>query len=242
MLRRKMVLVFGLLVTLLVATAVGAVWTLQAMLGDLRHLSGHGWVPVEELAQLTGRFRFLVLVLSVVFLLLINASVVGLLRMAGMVLRPVDKLVAASRALAHEHFDHRVEVDQHDEFDELAHAYNRMAEQLAASECRKLEMLRQAALTLNHELNNAAAIIELQLQLQSKQACGASSEKYARQIRASLSRMTHTVDLLKNVRRIVLTDYVSGVKMLDLEQSARECDESEPVQSPQDASREPVPH
>jgi signal transduction histidine kinase len=238
-----MVLVFGLLVTLLVATAVGAVWTLQAMLSDLRVLSSHRWVAVEEVAQLTSRFRFLVLALSVVFLVLINASVVGLLRLAGMVLRPVDKLVAASRALAHEQFDHRVEVDQHDEFDELAHAYNRMAEQLAVNERRKLEMLQQTALTLNHELNNATAIIDLQLQLQSRQACGAPAEKYARQIRESLARMTRTVDLLKHVRRIVLTDYVSGVKMLDLERSARDSDESEGLPSPQDnPSREPVAH
>jgi signal transduction histidine kinase len=238
-----MVLVFGLLVTLLVATSVGAVWTLQAMLWELRQLSVHRWVAVEDLTAFTGRFRFLVLALSVVFLVLINASVVGLLRMAGMVLRPVDKLVAASRALAHEQFDHRVEVDQHDEFEELAHAYNRMAEQLAANEQRKLEMLQQAALTLNHELNNAAAIIELQLQLQSRQACGAPAEKYARQIRESLGRMTRTVDLLKHVRRIVLTDYVSGVKMLDLERSARDNDEGGEEPSARETSaREPIAH
>jgi hypothetical protein len=32
--------------------------------------------------------------------------------------------------------------------------------------------------------------------------------------------MTRSVDSLKRVRRIVLTDYVGGVKMLDLERSA----------------------
>ena len=31
--------------------------------------------------------------------------------------------------------------------------------------------------------------------------------------------MTHTVQALKSVRRIVLTDYLPGVKMLDLERS-----------------------
>ena len=105
--------------------------------------------------------------------------------------------------------------------DELAHAYNNLAAQLQANEQRKLEMLGQVALALNHELNNAAEIIELQLQLAGRQSSGNPSlEKCARQIRDSLNRMTRTVDLLKQVRRIVLTDYVSGVKMLDLERSA----------------------
>jgi pyruvate-formate lyase-activating enzyme len=48
------------------------------------------------------------------------------------------------------------------------------------------------------------------------------TQKYLREIHESLSRMTRTVQALKNVRRIVLTDYVAGVKMLDLEQSAKE--------------------
>jgi hypothetical protein len=34
--------------------------------------------------------------------------------------------------------------------------------------------------------------------------------------------MTHTVEALKRVRRIVLTDYVEGVKMLDLQRSVEE--------------------
>jgi hypothetical protein len=36
--------------------------------------------------------------------------------------------------------------------------------------------------------------------------------------------MTESVQMLKNVRRIVLTDYMSGVKMLDLRKSAEEAE------------------
>ncbi|MGE5610193.1 MAG: HAMP domain-containing protein [Bacillota bacterium] len=183
-----------------------------------QNLGGHG---EAEQRALTVRFRWMVLGLTIVFLILINVSIVALLRMAGMVLRPVEKLVEATRELAKERFDYRVDLDQKDEFDELARAYNNLAAELQANEQRKLEMLGQVALTLNHELNNAAAIIEMQLQLAGRQAGGnAGLEKYARQIRESLNRMTRTVELLKQVRRIVLTDYVSGVKMLDLERSA----------------------
>jgi len=42
------------------------------------------------------------------------------------------------------------------------------------------------------------------------------------QIRESLARMTATLERLKHVRRIVLTDYAEGTKMLDLEKSAAE--------------------
>jgi signal transduction histidine kinase len=215
MLRRKFTLAFGMLLVLLIGTAVGVVWVLQGVLADLRQFD-----HANEAALVIQRFRWVVLGLSIVFLLLINVSLLSLLRMASMVLRPVDKLIAATRELAREHFDHRVEVDQEDEFGELAHAYNHLAEQLADNERRKLETLGQVALTLNHELNNAATIIELQLQLLSRQNDGNPRlEKGAREIRESLRRMTQTLESLKHVRRIVLTDYVSGVKMLDLERS-----------------------
>lgn len=337
MLRRKMVLILGSLVVLLLATAVGAIWMLQGVLHDLRHLDAEAWTVIEqanrlgttislveielyeieqgrqrhldriidsvelmeqqlekvaasyvarlpensplvdrirarlplfarhvaalgiaqdldwanqhrreamivayglrqdifalgrnigthgerEQAEITSRFRWLVLGLTAMFLLLINTSIIVLLRTTGMILKPVEKLIAATQELARERFDFRVDLEQNDEFDQLARAYNNLAGQLQVNEQRKLETLQQVALTLSHELNNAAAIIELQLQLLDRQSGGNPAlEKCARQIHDSLGRMTRTVELLKQIRRIVLTDYVSGVKMLDLEKSA----------------------
>lgn len=177
----------------------------------------------HEQGELVRRLRIVVLGLSISFLLLINISIVLLLRAASMVLRPVDRLVEASRALAREEFDHRVHLEHQDEFAELAGAYNSLAQQLQQNEQRRLEMLGQVALTLNHELNNAMAIIELQLELLQRTTKGdIKQEKYLRQIREGLERMQHTVEALKRVRRIVLTDYVGGAKMLDLERSVQE--------------------
>ncbi len=168
-------------------------------------------------------FRWLVLALAIVFLLVINISVMVLLRMAHMILRPVDQLVEASRRLAHEEFDYRVDVAQKDEFGELARAYNHLAEQLQANEDRKLETLVQTGVMLNHELNNVSTIIKLQLQLLGRQADGNPAfERTLRQINDSLNRMTSTVEALKHVRRIVLTDYNAGTKMLDLQRSVEE--------------------
>ncbi len=140
-----------------------------------------------------------------------------------MVLRPVDKLVEASRKYIHDHFDYRANLDQKDEFLEMADAYNRLAERVQSAERQRLEMVAQVAVTLNHELNNAMATIEMQLQLLASQS--GSGEKYQaplRQIRENLRRMAATVASLKHIRRIVLTEYISGTQMLDLQRSVED--------------------
>lgn len=173
-----------------------------------------------EQTELAVQFRRLVLGLAIGCLAVINLTIIFLLRSAAMVLGPVGKLVAACRQLEAERFDHRVHLDGKDEFHELAQAYNHLAHRLAENEQRKMEMLGQVAVTLNHEVNNAAATIELQLSLMGRQAgADAAFSKCLRQIQDSLERMAKTVEALKHVRRIVLTDYVDGVKMLDLQQS-----------------------
>jgi methyl-accepting chemotaxis protein len=174
----------------------------------------------EESDSLVSRFRWLVLGLSIAFLLVIDVAVLVLWRTADMILRPVDRLIVATRELAEEHFDHRVALDRKDEFDQLGRAYNSLAEQLQARETHKVEVLGQMARTLNHELNNAIAIIELQLTLIQENADGREGTgKCLRQIRENLERMTRTVQSLKHIRRIVLTEYPGGQKMLDLERS-----------------------
>ena len=176
----------------------------------------------EEQKQLAARFRWTVVALTVAFLVVINVSVIVLMRMWGIVVQPVEKLVEASRQLGLGRFDYRVHLDRRDEFDELAKAYNQLAEQLEAAEERRLEVLGHVALTLNHELNNASAIIELQLQqLSRRSGDDPRLERCLRQIHENLARMHDTVVALKNVRRIVLTDYIAGVKMLDLQRSSQ---------------------
>ncbi len=189
----------------------------------------------QEQEAMSAKFRWLVIGIGLGFLLVINLSVLLLMRWASLILAPVDRLVAASRELGKEHLDHRVELRQHDEFDELAQAYNQLAQALQRNEERKLEMISQVALTLNHELNNASAIIEMSLSLMHRRTDEASTEKYLRQIRENLARMSRVVEALKHVRRIVLTDYVEGVKMLDLERSTRD----DPVDDDPQATADP---
>jgi signal transduction histidine kinase len=216
-----MVIMFAPLVVLVVATSLAAVVLLEDILHQLSDPHAHDWATHAALAV---RLRWIVLGLAVAFLIVINASAVVLARAAGMVLNPVDRLVTASRELAAEHFDHRVVLDrQGDEFDELARAYNQLATQLQANEQRRVETLGMAALALNHELNNAMGMIELQRQLIARRASDHEAvEKCLRCIGQGLSRMSGVVEALKHVKRIVLTDYVAGTKMLDLQKSTEQ--------------------
>ncbi len=175
----------------------------------------------EQHTAIARHFRLLVLGLTLAAILMVNSSVIVLLHTVHMILRPVDQLVDASRELAKENFGHRVEIDSADEFAELAHAYNRLAEQLAANEERKMETLRQVAVALNHDLNNTLAAIELELRLVDRQAGGNPrlAERFAR-MQQSLNRVAHAMRKLAHVRRIVLTEYMPGQMMLDLERSA----------------------
>jgi signal transduction histidine kinase len=211
-------LILAVLVILLVTCVGVSLWLLEGMVREF-----HAMGPAAGVAGVAEKFRWMVLGLGVAFLLVINIAVAVLLRAATMVLRPVDQLIEGSRRLAQEEFDYRVCVQGADEFGELAGGFNALAQRLQENEKRRMEMLGQIALTLNHELNNALSVIELKLRPLSRQATGNTAlENSLLQIHENLDRMARTVESLKHVRRIVLTDYVSGVKMLDLERSVQD--------------------
>lgn len=176
----------------------------------------------EEHQVATSRFRYIVIGIAVIFILLINISIIVLLRTASFVIQPVDRLLEASRHLANEDYAYRVEICRNDEFDELATAFNILAQQLQMNEQRKVDTLHQVARTLNHELNNAISIIELQLRIVTKSpGYDHASGEQLRLIHETLHQMNETVTSLTKVRQVVLTDYIEGVKMLDLERSVQ---------------------
>ena len=174
---------------------------------------------------LVTRFRWIVVGLTLAFLVLINVSVIVLLRTARLILSPVRDLVEASRRLAREEFSCRVSLRGRDEFDELANAFNDLAAQLQESDRRRMETLRHVARAVNHELNNALSILELQLEMIERRPESGIPTSQLHQIHETLERMSGTVRALGNVRRIVLTDYLPGTPMLDLERSSGTLDE-----------------
>ena len=169
--------------------------------------------------ELGQHFRWLMLGIAVGCVLVINAAVIILLRAAGMVVKPVDELVKTSRDLT-ERWGESEQAGRADEFSELSRGYDTLAAKLQEHEQRRMETIAQTALTLNHELNNAISTIGMQLQLLArKEQQDEKFEAGLKHIRESLHRMTQTVESLKHIKRIVLTDYISGVKMLDLQRS-----------------------
>src|SRR5690242_7849287 len=117
MLRRKLLFMIGPLVVLLALTSVAAVLLMQDVLWRLNNPMEHDWASHAHLA---ARFKWIVLALALAFLIVLNASVLVLMRAAAMILNPVDRLVTASRELAAEHFDYRIDLPgARDEFGEL---------------------------------------------------------------------------------------------------------------------------
>lgn len=191
---------------------------LRAQLHELSHVI-QAYIGAEQ-SRFSSDLRWLVVGMTLGALIMVNVAILVLAHTAQVVLKPVSQLVEGSRELAAEHFDHRVKVDQSDEFGELAQAYNRLAEQLQAIEERKAESLRQLAVTINHDLNNAMATIEMQLSLLDRESGRDKNlARYFRDIQSTLKRMSVRVASLKEIRRVVLTDYVDGQKMVDVEQS-----------------------
>lgn len=175
---------------------------------------------ITEQASLSRRLRTMIIGLTLAALVMVNISVFVLLRTAGMILKPVSQLLEGSRELAREHFGHRITVDQNDEFAELARAHNYLADELAANEQRKVQAMHHLAVTLSHELNNVINIIDLRLEIMSRiSGTDPSLAAHMREIHENLRRMSRTIASLRNVRRIVLTDYLPGEKMLDLPRS-----------------------
>ena len=184
-------------------------------------------------ASLSRRLRTMIIGLTLAALAMVNISVFVLLRTARMILNPVSQLLEGSRELAREHFDHRITVDQQDEFAELARAHNRLADELASNEQRKVQALRQLAVTLSHELNNVINIINLRLEIMSRlSGIDSSLAAHLREIHDNLNRMASTIASLRNVRRIVLTDYLPGEKMIDLPRSVALDDEPGSISTP----------
>src|SRR5690349_18602467 len=106
MLRKRLFFNLAPLVLVLLACGIIAVWSLQRLLDGLDHAT-----TAEQVGVVARNFRWVVLGLAGAFLIVLNLSVLVLLRVAGLVLRPVGKLVDATHLLTQEQYDARVVVD-----------------------------------------------------------------------------------------------------------------------------------
>jgi hypothetical protein len=200
---------------------IEALSTAMAMRENVRRIDRlTGAHARDEQAELTRHFRWLVVGIALGCLLVINVSIVVLLRAGNMVIAPLTELVETSRKLTGGHADDHLHRPGDDEFVQLTEAYRSLGRQLETQEQRRMETLQQTAVTLNHELNTAMEAIGLQLEVMRRRTHNNEDvEPCLRNIRTSLGRMAETVDSLTRIQRIVVTDYLAGIKMLDLKRS-----------------------
>lgn len=190
---------------------------IEAAIGDLMQIVREE--ARSEQGQIASSFRYGLVGLSIGFILILNVVILSFIRVISTVQRPMDLLVRTARSV--DSGDSPAgDSDPKDEFDQLADILNRMAKQVQTTEASRLEVLGQVATAMNHELNNAINIIELQLKLLSRNSDTPQMQAHIKQIHETLQRMTRAVETLRQARRIVLTDYVGGTKMLDLQRSA----------------------
>ncbi len=89
-----------------------------------------------------------------------------------------------------------------------------------AIEGERVAVIRQLAVTMRHEVNNALAAILAEGQLLEHDAVLTHPEdkQSLQNILTMARRIQHSIDVLVNVTRAPVTDYVEGVSMIDLKQ------------------------
>src|SRR3979411_3157254 len=98
-----------------------------------------------------------------------------------------------------------------------------MAEQLQdfygrAIEGERVAVIRQLAVTMRHEVNNALAAILAEGQLLEHDAVltHPGDKQSLQNIMTMARRIQHSIDTLVNVTHAPITEYVEGVPMIDL--------------------------
>ncbi|MBN2372270.1 response regulator [bacterium] len=92
------------------------------------------------------------------------------------------------------------------------------------TEARKLETLAQVAVSVNHEINNPLCSISANAEMLKTSIAGADERLIHKVdiILKEVDRIKQVVSKLTNATRVISTEYISGVKMLDLDESTHD--------------------
>jgi signal transduction histidine kinase len=88
-----------------------------------------------------------------------------------------------------------------------------------AHEAVRLDLARQLAATLNHEINNPLFIVSATLEDLLAEAADPDEQRRLRAALDAVWRVASAVKQLQEIRQIVTTPYVEGLEMVDLEAS-----------------------
>ncbi len=106
------------------------------------------------------------------------------------------------------------------ELSEEGRAANLAAGQRGRDEDR-LDLARQFAVTLNHEINNPLFVVSATLEDVLSEPLDPALQRRLQTALDSVWRVAEAVKLLQEIRQIVSTTYIPGYTMIDLEASSR---------------------
>jgi signal transduction histidine kinase len=101
---------------------------------------------------------------------------------------------------------------------------DRQAEQEEA----RMDVARQLAATLNHEINNPLFVVSATLEDLLAETSNPAEQRRLKAALDSVWRVSSSVKKLSEIRQLVSTPYVGGLPMIDLEASQFHPDESRP--------------
>ncbi len=149
------------------------------------------------------RHSFLITFL-IIYGLVILMSLLVLTRISKTITRPVQELTAATRQIGRGDLTHQVHISGHDEFAQLAHAFNTMVRELDTHQRKILELEKMAAWQqlarrLAHEIKNPLTPIQLMAQ-QMRDMYHGDDEAY----RATLQQCAEIIDdEVNSLKRLV---------------------------------------
>jgi signal transduction histidine kinase len=98
----------------------------------------------------------------------------------------------------------------------------------ADQEAARMDVARQLAATLNHEINNPLFVVSATLEDLLAEATDAAEQRRLKAALDAVWRVSSSVKKLSEIRQLVSTAYIEGLPMIDLEASQLHPDETTP--------------
>ncbi len=206
-----------------VAAALGTVGVAVLLTGPRYFADAMGHLPGDPMGQAMAdatqaafldAMRQALLAATVIA---VGTATVVSFAVAARIVRPVTRLVRASRRIAGGHYAERVESDEPGELAELAASFNEMAGSLEATERRRLQLVGDVA----HELRTPLSTLDGYLEGLEDGVIAPSAQTW-HLLRAETARLTRMVNDLSELWRAEAHELPLQIEAVDASEVARE--------------------
>lgn len=168
------------------ANVIGAVYVVASMESEN-----------EMLSDITGQLISLVILISVIIVVLV-------IFVSQLLLDPLRNIMRVVKRMSEGHLNQRIPVSGHDEFSELAEAFNDMTEQLDRVETTRQEFVSN----VSHELKTPLSSIKVLSEslLFQEEVTGDTYREFLQDINSEIDRMSNIVDELLVLVRLEQTE------------------------------------